>query len=187
MSKYFFRPKHWPIFLAGSVLALAACAGVADYKTSESTVSTTEALTPGGGGGGGSTAVADLVPCAAWSTAVVANTGSVTINAATLVDSYVSSAGAYGGSNVGAGAIIQAGTGITNNGGTIRGILRPNSPGKFTIVPVPAGASKLPLGSSSPGSLNINTAADSITLAPGNYVAANINVNFPGAINISPT
>jgi len=53
-------------------------------------------------------------------------------------------------------------------------------------VPVPAGARNLPIGSSTPGSLNINTAAQSITLAPGNYVAANITVNAPGAIRIAP-
>jgi hypothetical protein len=73
------------------VLALAARAGVADYKTSKSTISTTEALTPGGGRG------LDNSPRLGPLRRVV-NCGrgqhsSVTINAATLVDSYYPNAG----------------------------------------------------------------------------------------------
>src|SRR6185437_9792441 len=48
-----------------------------------------------------SSAPADPVPCAAWADAVVANTGNVLVGASTLVDSYQSSLGAYGGTNVG--------------------------------------------------------------------------------------
>jgi hypothetical protein len=51
------------------------------------------------------------------------------------------------------------------------------------VVPVPAGATNLPLGSTSPGNL-IYGVSDSVTLAPGVYVAANINVNYPGSISI---
>ena len=133
-----------------------------------------------------SAAAADPVPCAAWADTVVANTGNVTVGAGTLVDSYQSSRGAYGGTNVGSAAVVQAGTTITNNGGVIRGTQRQHTPAGFAIVPVPAGAKNLPLGAPSPGSLNINSAAQSITLAPGNYVAANVTVSAPGAINISP-
>src|SRR6188768_1726124 len=129
---------------------------------------------------------ADPVPCAAWADTVVANTSSVSIGAATRVDSYRSSQGAYGGSNVGSAAIIQAATTITNNGGVIRGTQKPRSPAGFAVVPVPAGATNLPLGASSPGSLNISSAAQSITLAPGNYVATNVNVSAPGSITVSP-
>lgn len=128
----------------------------------------------------------DPVPCAAWADTVVANTSSISIAAGTLIDSYQSSLGAYGGSNVGSAAIVQAGTTISNNGGTIKGTQKKNTPGGFSVVPVPAGATNLPLGSSTPGSLSINTAAQSITLAPGNYVAANVNVGAPGAITVSP-
>ena len=128
----------------------------------------------------------DPVPCAARSATVVANTSNVIIGASTLVDSYQSSLGAYGGSNVGSAAIVQAATTISNNGGVVRGTLRPNTPAGLAVVPVPSGARNLPLGSTIPGSLNINNAAQSITLAPGNYVAANINVNAPGAIRIAP-
>jgi len=87
---------------------------------------------------------------------------------------------------IGSAAIVQAATTITNNGGTIKGTQKQHAPGGFAVVPVPAGAKNLPLGSSTPGTLSIGTAAQSITLAPGNYVATNINVSGPGAINISP-
>jgi hypothetical protein len=129
---------------------------------------------------------ADPVPCGAFADAVDGNTGSVTIGASTLIDSYQSSLGAYGGTNIGSAAVVQAATTITNNGGVVHGTLKQHAPGGFAAVPVPAGAKNLPLGSSSPGTLSINTAAQSITLAPGNYVAANINVSSPGAINVSP-
>ena len=128
----------------------------------------------------------DPVPCAARAATVVANTSNVIIGAGTLVDSYQSSLGAYGGSNVGSAAVVQAATTISNNGGVVRGTLRPNTPAGLAVVPVPSGARNLPLGSTTPGSLNISNAAQSITLAPGNYVAANINVNAPGAIRIAP-
>jgi len=131
-------------------------------------------------------ASSDPVPCAAWADTVVGNTGSVTVNAATLVDSYQSSAGAYGGTNVGSAAVVQAGTTIVNNGGVIHGTQKQHAPAGFSVIAVPPGAKNLPLGSSAPGSLNVNTAAQSITLAPGNYVAANVNVSAPGAINVSP-
>jgi len=156
-------------FVALSSMGCAASVGEESTATAESAVT-----------------VADPVPCAAWSNAVVANTSNVSIGAGTLVDSYQSSLGAYGGSNVGSAAIIQSATTITNNGGVIKGTQKKNTPGGFAVVPVPAGAKNLPLGASSPGSLNISTAAQSITLAPGNYVAANVNVGAPGAINVSP-
>ncbi len=170
------RLRHWLLILCGCLLALAACASFPDRETGDGTSTTSEAIeTP-----------ADRVPCSAWSSALVANTSTMKLNAGSTVDSYNSKVGPYGGSNVGAGVLVQAGTTITNNGATVQGILRPNTPGGFSVVPVPANAIKLPLGSSTPGSLNINTPGSSITLAPGNYVAANISVNFPGAIKISP-
>ena len=129
---------------------------------------------------------ADPVPCAAWSDTIDANTSSVSIGAATLIDSYQSALGGYGGTNAGSAAVVQAATTITNNGGIIHGTLKPHAPAGLAVVPVPAGAKNLPLGASSPGSLSIGTAAQSITLAPGNYVATNVNVSAPGAINVSP-
>jgi hypothetical protein len=133
-----------------------------------------------------SSAPADPVPCAAWADAVVANTGNVLVGASTLVDSYQSSLGAYGGTNVGSAAVVQAATTISNNGGVIHGTLRQHAPAGLAVVPVPAGAKNLPLGARTPGALSIGSAAQSITLAPGNYVAANVNVSAPGAINVSP-
>jgi hypothetical protein len=131
-------------------------------------------------------APADLVPCAAWADTVVGNTGSVIVGRGVLVDSYQSSQGAYGGANVGRAAVVQAATTIVNNGGVIHGTQKQHAPAGFAVVPVPAGAKNLPLGARAPGALNINTAAQSLTLGPGNYVASSINVAAPGAINVSP-
>ncbi len=160
-----------------AILAAAqGCSGAVASDGAEGVAQTREAITIPG----------DPVPCAAWADAVVANTGSISVGASTLIDSFQSSLGAYGGSNVGSAAIVQAGTTITNNGGIIHGTQKQHAPAGFAVVPVPAGARNLPLGSSSPGTLSIGSAAQSITLAPGNYVAANLNVNAPGAINVSP-
>ena len=159
-----------------SVILIAATAlncALPDYEESTETIHA--ALT-----------ATDPVPCAARAATVIANTSNVVIGRGALVDSYQSSLGAYGGSNVGSAAVVQAATTISNNGGIVRGTLRPNTPAGLAVVPVPSGARNLPLGSSTPGSLNINTAAQSITLAPGNYVAANLTVNAPGAIRIAP-
>jgi hypothetical protein len=169
------RLRHWLLFLWGSLLILAACGGFPDHEAAESIGVSRAALV-----------LPDRIPCSAWASGLVANTSSMTLHAQSTVDSYNSTLGPYGGSNVGAGVLVQAGTTITNTGATVRGVLRPNTPGGFSVIPVPAGATKLPLGSATPGSLNINTVATSITLAPGDYVAANISVNSPGAIKISP-
>jgi hypothetical protein len=126
------------------------------------------------------------VPCAALADAVISTTGNIYLNAATLVDSYQSSQGTYGGTNVGSSAIVQAGVSIVNNGGVVDGTEIQNAPSSFAIVPVPAEAINLPIRSTSPGDLNINGASDSITLAPGAYVVANVNVSYPGSITISP-
>jgi alpha-tubulin suppressor-like RCC1 family protein len=126
------------------------------------------------------------VPCVARADAVIANTDGVFSNARSLVDSYRSQLGAYGGTNVGNDGNVRAATNIVHNGGVIDGTLTPNSPAGLVVVPVPAGAANLPLGSPSPGNLNIASAAQSITLAPGTYAAANVTVSSPGAINISP-
>lgn len=156
-----------------AVLA-AACVGCASAVDGESTAVDQAAVT------------ADPVPCAAWADAIDANSSNVIVGARTLVDSYQSSLGAYGGTNVGSAAVVQAATTITNNGGVIRGTLKPNAPGGFATVAVPAGAKNLPLGASVPGTLSINTAAQSVTLAPGNYVATNVSVSAPGGITVSP-
>jgi hypothetical protein len=127
-----------------------------------------------------------VVPCVAWANAVVANTGNVMLNAGALIDSYQPAVGPYGVANTGSAANVEVATTLTNNGGIIHGGVTQNLPAGLSVIPVPTGATNLPLGSSSPGSLNINTASDDITLGPGDYVAANISVNSPGAIKVSP-
>lgn len=167
------RRSLWVVLPLVAAIA-AGCAGAVEPEDSEGIMQSRQAVS-----------VADPVPCSAWDDTVVANTSKVILGAGTLVDSYQSSLGAYGGYNVGSAAVVQAGTTILNNGGVVRGTLQPYAPAGFSVVPVPSGAKNLPLGSSVPGSLNIGTVAQSITLAPGDYVAANVNVSAPGAINIT--
>ena len=69
--------------------------------------------------------------------AVQANTGSIVIGPGSLVDSYRSCAGAYGGNNVRSNGNVQAGTTITNNG-TVHGVLFPEQSGGLSPFPVPA-------------------------------------------------
>ena len=107
-------------------------------------------------------------------------------NSGALVDSYASSAGPYGGSNIGTSGNIVAGGAIANNGGIINGQKTPNTPSSLPIPTIPPSAISLPLGSPSPGNLYINQAADNVTLAPGAYVVQNLYVNYPGALSISP-
>jgi len=125
------------LFLVSLLVTLTASQGCGDFAQppgSEYTEQTRQAIT---GSDAGTGVGSDPVPCAAWSYAVVANTGSIIINAATRVDSYQSRLGAYGGTNVGAGAIVQAATSFTNNGGTVNGTVRSNAPAGFAVLPVP--------------------------------------------------
>src|SRR5438128_2315096 len=115
------------VTIARSVsVILLASAGIncSPVVGEESTATTQSALT-----------AADPVPCSAWADAVVANTSNVILGARTLVDSYQSSLGAYGGTNVGSAAIVQAATTISNNGGVIHGTQKPNAPAGFAVVP----------------------------------------------------
>jgi len=127
-----------------------------------------------------------VIPCEVRAAAITANTGKVIVNSASVVDSYDSNNGAYGGANVAANGTVRAARAIIRNGGIIAGQVIPNSPAGLAVVPVPAGIHNLPLGASMPGNLNINRSADSITLAPGAYVVQNLNLNSPGSIKISP-
>jgi hypothetical protein len=126
------------------------------------------------------------LPCEALANAVTATAGNVSLNANSLVDSYQSILGAYGGANTGSGARVQAAGAVANNGGLVDGTEIYDATSTLAVVPVPAGAINLPLGSTVPGNVNVNGASTSITLAPGNYVASSVNVNFPGSITISP-
>jgi RHS repeat-associated protein len=126
------------------------------------------------------------IPCAARAEAVIANTGNVFSNSGSLVDSYQSSVGPYGGTNIGTSGNVQAAETIVHNGGIIHGAQTPDVAAGLAVVPVPAGATNLPLGSKTPGSVDITTAAESLTLAPGSYVVANLTVGAPAAITVSP-
>jgi hypothetical protein len=161
--------------VASLVVACSLGACVAETPTSEEIEQTASAIssTPG-------------IPCAARADAVIANTGEVSSNSGSLVDSYQSSLGLYGGTNIGSSGNVQAAEAIVHNGGVIDGTQTPNSPANLAVVPVPSGATNLPLGSKSPGSVNMTTASESLTLEPGSYVVDNLTVAFPGAIRISP-
>lgn len=125
--------------------------------------------------------------CAARDATVVSNTTNIIVNAGTLVDSYDSSAGNYGGSNVGSEAVLRAGTTVVRNGGTIKGSVIQRSPAGFPSLAAPSNATILPFGASSPGSLNINGPSDSVLLSPGNYVVRDLNINGQGTLNVIAT
>jgi hypothetical protein len=166
------RFAQW--FVASLVVACGLGACVAQTSSEPTEQSTSELTSPPG------------VPCAARANAVIANTGQIFSNSGSLVDSYQSSLGRYGGTNVGSSAAVQAAEAIVHNGGVIHGTQTPDVAADLAVVPVPSGATNLPLGSRTPGSVDITTAAQSITLAPGSYVVANLTVGSPGAITISP-
>ncbi len=157
-----------------ALLSIVACSDEGEHPY-ELTATVQSRFAQGGGLG-----------CAAIGNAITSTTGNVYSNAASLVDSYQSSVGAYGGSNIGAGANVQAVASIVARGGVINGTELVNAPSSLALVPVPAGAVKLPRGSTTPGNVNLNTASDILTLAPGNYVVASLNVNSPASIKISP-
>jgi len=125
-------------------------------------------------------------PCAARADAVIANSGTVISLEHSLVDSYHSALGAYWGSNTGANGNVRAGGAIIRHGGTIRGAETQNSPAGLAVVPVPSGARPLPLGATVPGRVRIHNKHESITLRPGNYVAADIDLDSHGEINVYP-
>jgi hypothetical protein len=107
-------------------------------------------------------------------------------NSGALVDSYSSAKGPYGGSNIGSNGNVAAGGTITNNGGTINGQQTPNMPSDLPMPAIPSNAVNLPIGSSEPGAVYIDSSANSITLTPGSYVVQYLSVSYPGAIDISP-
>jgi RHS repeat-associated protein len=166
------RFAQW--LLASLVVATGLGACVAQTSTTEQVEQSASAISVPG------------IPCSARADALIANTGEVFSNSGSLVDSYQSSLGPYGGTNVGSSAAVQAAEAIVHNGGVIHGTQTPDVPAGLAVVPVPSGAINLPLGSKTPGVLNIETAAQSITLAPGTYVAENLTVGSPGSIKISP-
>lgn len=154
------------------VLSALACEGAPSPQGHEALAQASSALTS--------------VPCAALGEAIIANSQDVTVDAGSVVDSYSSSLGAYGGSNVSSNATVQAAGSVVLNGGAIHGSQLAHSAAGLSVATVPANARALPFSSSTPGNVNINIAQDSITLTPGNYVVSNLNVNSPGAIRVFP-
>lgn len=129
------------------------------------------------------------VPCEARANAVIANTGIVSMDEQSLVDSYRSALAPYGHGNEGnegSHGTIRSAESIVRHGGTIYGLQIEDSPAGLMDVPVPANAQPLPIGAHTPGNLHIHDQHDSITLPPGNYVAADIDLDFPGTINGLP-
>jgi len=175
-----FRQERWiqvcsiSVAVSGALFALASCSSEEGARQ-ESLGQTSQAVTG-----------PNPLPCAASGVAVTANSGGVIVNSGARVDSYAASSGPYGGANIGQAGTVRAATTITQNGGVIAGSRIPSSPALLPVVPVPTGARALPLGASSPGNVSINGAADSISLAPGSYVVANLNLNQPGAIKVQP-
>jgi alpha-tubulin suppressor-like RCC1 family protein len=109
-------------------------------------------------------------PCLARATAVIADTGSVVLNAGSVVDSYQSSLGPYGGANVGSAATVRAASSITvNSGAVVRGMLMPNSPAGLQTMQPPASA--IPLGNVLVNSWQTRT------LTAGSYVATGLTLN----------
>ena len=129
------------------------------------------------------------VPCEARANAVIANTGAVSMDEQSLVDSYQSERGPYGHGNEGnrgSHATVRSAESIALHGGIIYGLQIENSPAGLMDIPVPANAQPLPLGAHTPGNLHIHDHSDSITLHPGNYVVGDVDLDFPGTINVYP-
>jgi hypothetical protein len=129
------------------------------------------------------------VPCAARANAVIANTGIVSMDERSVVDSYRSARGPYGPGNEGnegSHGTVRAAESIVHRGGTIYGLQIEHSPAGLKEVPIPANAQFLPIGSHVPGNLHIHDPHDSLSLRPGNYVAADLDLEFPGTINVFP-
>jgi alpha-tubulin suppressor-like RCC1 family protein len=120
------------------------------------------------------------IPCAGRADAVIANTGQALFNSGTLVDSYNSNLGAYGGSNVGSAGNVQAATSITlNSGAVVHGKVTPNTPAGLAAVSPPAGATNL-------GSFIVNS-GQTTSLAAGDYVASSLTLNSNSTLNVTGT
>lgn len=125
------------------------------------------------------------VPCEARAAAVIANTGKVAVLHNALVNSYHSSLGDYGAANAGNHGDVRAALSIDLLGGVVRGTTTPNSPAHLPAVPIPVNTRPLPLGAKVPGQLLVHR-HESITLRPGNYIATDVEVEYPGEIKVFP-
>jgi hypothetical protein len=128
---------------------------------------------------------ATVVPCPARADAVIANTGRVVSSKHSLVDSYNSTLGAYGGANVGSHGTVRAAGEIVKRGGVIKGATIEHSPAGLPEIAVSAIAIPLPLGAKVPGHVELHK-HHSLTLRPGDYIAAGIDLDGPAEIRVSP-
>jgi CubicO group peptidase (beta-lactamase class C family) len=165
------RYRCGSLMSAGLTMLFVACGGT----EAETFDTTTQAL---------STPVSPA-PCAAPGNAINAGAGNVTLGSGTLVDSYSSILGPYGGTNVEYNGTVQAAQAIVFNGGVLNGAAVTWGPPNLSVIPIPSGATNLPLGAARPGMINLSSGK--LTLAPGNYVASSISINGPGTLAVSPT
>jgi len=128
---------------------------------------------------------AAVVPCSARTDAVIANTGKVVSSEDSVVDSYNSTLGAYGGTNRGSQGAVRAGGPVVRRGGVIKGSITEHSPGELPEIPVSRIAIPLPLGAGTPGHLRLE-GHQALTLKPGDYVAAGIDLDWPAEIRVAP-
>ncbi len=127
-----------------------------------------------------------VVPCPARADAVIANTRRVDSLRHSLVDSYNSTHGAYGGVNVGSHGTVRAAEAIVKRGGVIKGSMIEHSPAGLPEIAKSPIAIPLPLGAKFPGHLELDKHHQSITLRPGDYIAADIDLDWPAEIRVSP-
>jgi hypothetical protein len=118
------------------------------------------------------------IPCLARNEAVIANSGNITANANTLVDSYQSNLGPYGDDNIGSQGNVQAAKDIVlQSGATINGSRLPRTPAGLAPVTPPSGARNL-------GSFLINSGQNA-TLTAGDYVASSFTMNGNSTFTVS--
>ncbi len=125
------------------------------------------------------------VPCPARADAVIANTSRVVSSRHSLVDSYNSTLGPYGGANIGNHGNVRAATVVLKRG-VIKGSLIEHSPAGLPDIAMSPIAIPLPLGAKVPGRLHLDRKNQSITLHPGDYIAAGIDLDWPAEIRVSP-
>src|SRR5438270_730455 len=127
-----------------------------------------------------------VVPCPARADAVIANSGPVVSSKHSLVDSYNSTLGAYGGTNVGNHGTIRAAGVIARRGGIIKRSTIEHSPAGLPEIGVSAIAIPLPLGAKAPGHLDLDRKHKSNYFETWNYIVADIDSDWPAEIRVSP-
>ncbi len=163
------KPFHLMLLgLAPSAAVIAAIGGgcsSGSVPAGESTRAVAEPVCAGSPG----------MACFATDKAVIANTGQVISNGQTLVDSYRSSLGPYGGANVGSRGDVQAATTLVRNGGVIHGVASQGVQGRFAPIAPPSCAVAL-------NTFLVNS-GQTATLPGGDYVATSFSLG--GTLDLS--